>query len=172
MAVEILHDLDIEVYASLIVRPDFTRADFAALREYCRDLGLKLATFPVLTPLPGSDFYDQVRDEMITHNYDYFDFIHTLLPTRLPLKAFYEAYYRLYTSAIPWVAQLAFLSKYRLRDIPPFMHAYYRVLQRLRTAYRDYAGDGAGRDRGLPSRRGPAGRSPSRDGPGTSAGAR
>jgi hypothetical protein len=132
------------MYASLIVRPDFSRADFAGLREYCRDLGLSLATFPVLTPLPGTDFYDRVSAEMIIHDYDYFDFIHTLLPTRLPLKAFYEEYRRLHTSAIPWMAQLAFLSKYRLRDIPPFMRAYYRFLQRLGTVYRDYGPEGGG----------------------------
>jgi radical SAM superfamily enzyme YgiQ (UPF0313 family) len=140
-AVEILHNLDIEMYASLIVRPDFGRADFSALREYCRDLRLSLVTFPVLTPLPGTDLYERVRGEMITHNYDYFDFIHTLLPTRLPLKAFYEEYFRLYTGATPWVKQLTFLSKYRLRDIPPFMRGYYRFIQQLRTAYQDYGLD-------------------------------
>jgi radical SAM superfamily enzyme YgiQ (UPF0313 family) len=150
-AVEILQSLDIEMYASLIVRPDFGRADFDALREYCRDLGLSLATFPVLTPLPGTDFYERVRDEMITHNYDYYDFIHTLLPTRLPLKAFYEEYHRLYASAIPWVRGVALLSKYRLGDIPPFMRAYYRFLRQLRSAYLDYEGQGeGGRDIGAP----------------------
>jgi radical SAM superfamily enzyme YgiQ (UPF0313 family) len=147
-AVEILRSLDIEMYASLIVRPDFNKADFGALWEYCRDLGLSLATFPVLTPLPGTDFYERVRGEMITHNYDYFDFIHTLLPTRLPLKAFYEEYSRLYATAIPWARQFALLRKYRLTDIPPFMHAYYRFLRELRTAYWDYGPDGQPRGGG------------------------
>jgi radical SAM superfamily enzyme YgiQ (UPF0313 family) len=147
-AVEILLDLDIEIYASLIVRPSFSKADFRALRTYCRDLGLGLATFPVLTPLPGTDLYDQVRDEMITHNYDYFDFIHTLLPTRLPLKAFYEAYHRLYSSAIPWGKRFAHLGKYRLRDIPPFLQAYRRFLRELKRAYLDYGTDGEGEEKG------------------------
>jgi radical SAM superfamily enzyme YgiQ (UPF0313 family) len=159
-AVEILHDLDIEMYASLIVRPDFGRSDFGALREYCRDLGLSLATFPVLTPLPGTDFYTQVEGEFITHNYDYFDFIHTLLPTRLMLKAFYEEYHRLYTSAVPWTEGLALLSKYRLRDIPPFVRAYYRFLQQLKTAYRDYEPYREGEDRPALSGRIGDGRSP------------
>ena len=123
-AVEILQNLDIEVYASLIVRPSFTRSDFRALRQYCRDLGLSMATFPVLTPLPGTDFYDQVRGEMITDNYDYFDFIHTLLPTRLPLKAFYEEYYGVYSGAIPLRKRLPILAKWPLRDIPRFARSY------------------------------------------------
>lgn len=137
-AVEILLDLGIEVYASLIVRPDFSEADFGALRDYCRDLDLEVATFPVLTPLPGTDLYQEVQSEMITHNYDYFDFIHTLLPTRLPLERFYDAYHRLYTSAIPWGKRLAYLSKYCPADIPPFLRGYYRFLHQLRMAYLDY----------------------------------
>lgn len=137
-AVRILQDLDIEVYASLIVRPSFSRSDFRALRQYCRDLGLSMATFPVLTPLPGTDLYDKVRGEMITDNYDYFDFIHTLLPTRLPLKEFYEEYYQVYATAIPLTKRLPILFKWPLRDIPRFARSYNRVLRQLRTAYRDY----------------------------------
>jgi radical SAM superfamily enzyme YgiQ (UPF0313 family) len=137
-AVGILQDLNIEVYASLIVRPSFSRSDFRALRQYCRDLGLSMATFPVLTPLPGTDFYDQVRDEMITDNYDYFDFIHTLLPTKLPLQAFYEEYYQVYADAIPLRKRLPILLKWPLRDIPRFARSYKKVLRQLRTAYRDY----------------------------------
>jgi hypothetical protein len=101
---------------------------------------LGLATFPVLTPLPGTDLYEQVRSEMMTHNYDYFDFIHTLLPTRLPLEAFYEEYHQLYASAIPWGKRLAHLRKYRPIDILPLLRGYYRFLHQLRTAYLDYDG--------------------------------
>jgi radical SAM superfamily enzyme YgiQ (UPF0313 family) len=88
-AVKILHDLDIEIYASFIVRPEFDQVDFAACSQYCRDLRLNFAGFAMLTPLPGTDFYEQVSSRLITHNYDYFDFFHTLLPTALPLPAFY-----------------------------------------------------------------------------------
>ena len=56
-AVRILQDLDIDIYASFIVRPEFTHQDFAAFHQYCRDLDLTFASFAVLTPLPGTDFY-------------------------------------------------------------------------------------------------------------------
>jgi radical SAM superfamily enzyme YgiQ (UPF0313 family) len=39
-AVAILRDLDIDIYASLMLRPEFDRRDFRALRRYCRSLGL------------------------------------------------------------------------------------------------------------------------------------
>ena len=149
-AVEILLSLGIDVYASLIVRPSFRRDDFATLRAYCRDLGLALATFPVLTPLPGTDLYEEVHGEMITHNYDLFDFIHALLPTRLPLDEFYGELCRLYTSAIPFQKRLTHLRKYRLRDIPPFLRGYQRFLRQVRSAHLDHNDHGGSIEVGQP----------------------
>lgn len=141
-AVEILHHLGIEIFASFIVRPEFNRADFASFRQYCRNLALSFTTFAVLTPLPGTDLYEEVKSQLITHNYDYFDFIHTLLPTTLPLKEFYEEYYQLYRRAIPFTRSLTLLRKFPLREIPPLLFRHYRILNRLRTAYLDYEDDG------------------------------
>ena len=137
-AVRILHDLDIDIYASFILRPEFDRADFAALRQYCRQLDLNFASFAVLTPLPGTDLYEEVRGQMITHDYEYFDFNHTLLPTALPLKEFYGEYYRLYREGIPFGKQLSVLKKYPLKEIPPTLVKAYRIYNRLRGAYLDY----------------------------------
>lgn len=141
-AVRILQDLGIELYASFIVRPEFDRADFAALRQYCRDLDLSMASFAMLTPLPGTDLYEEVRDQLITHDYDYFDFNHTLLPTTLPLKEFYEKYYQLYAGAIPMTKRLEFLRRFPLREIPSMLLSSYRAFNRIRNAYQDYQDDG------------------------------
>ena len=137
-AVRILQALDIEIYASLIVRPEFTREDFAALRHYCRDLGLTFATFAVLTPLPGTDLYEEVESQLITHDYDYFDFLHTLLPTELPLKDFYREYARLFTSAIPLTRQATTLRRFSWSEVLPLMIKNVRVVNRVRRAYLDY----------------------------------
>ena len=116
-AIKILHDLGIELYASFIVRPEFTQEDSEFFRRYCRRLGLSFPTFAVLIPLPGTDFYEEVKGRMITHDYDFFDFIHTLLPTDLPLDEFYEEYYQLSTKAAsPW-KQLSTVPKYHLQDL-------------------------------------------------------
>jgi len=137
-AVQILHDLGIDLHASFILRQEFTHEDFAAFRQYCLDLDVGFATFATLTPLPGTDLYAEVHDRMLTHNYDYFDFIHTLLPTALPLKDFYEEYYQLYQKAIPFGKRLNLLRKMRLRDIPGLLRRTYRVYGQLRRAYLDY----------------------------------
>jgi radical SAM superfamily enzyme YgiQ (UPF0313 family) len=138
-AVKILQDLDIDIYASFILRPEFKKEDFSALRQYCRQLKLNFPSFAVLTPLPGTDLYDEVKDQLITQNYDYFDFIHTLLPTTLPLKEFYEEYYGLYKNAVPFSKQLLLLlRKMPLRDIPPLIKKSNRILNQLRNAYLGY----------------------------------
>jgi radical SAM superfamily enzyme YgiQ (UPF0313 family) len=137
-AVEVLQDLDIDVYASFIVRPEFRREDFAAYHSYCRRLGLNFASFSVLTPLPGTDLYDEAKDRLISNNFDYFDFIHTLLPTSLPLQEFFGELTDLYRNAIPPLKRLALLRRYALRDVLPLLAKSRRVFARLQTAHKDY----------------------------------
>jgi hopanoid C-3 methylase len=143
-AAKILADLGIEVYASFIVRPEFTKEDFAKFAPYCESLGLRFATFAVLTPLPGTDLYQEVKDRLITHNYDFVDFLHTLLPTTLPLKDFYEELYGLYQRAIPFRKRATILGKYPLKEIPSTLATSHRILKRLRTAYLDYGPEALG----------------------------
>lgn len=141
-AVKVLQALGIEIYASFIIRPEFDRADFRALGRYCRDLELSFATFAVLTPLPGTELYQQVESQLITHNYDYFDFIHTLLPTRLPLREFYREYARLFTSAFTLKSQWSLLRKFPVGEIPGTLARSLRVQGQLKGAYRDYGHSG------------------------------
>lgn len=137
-ATRILRDLDIDVYASFILRPEFDRSDFRALRDYCRRLRLDFASFGVLTPLPGTELYDEARALMLTRNYDYYDFIHTLLPTKLPLKEFYSEYYDLYAKGFSWKSRLSIFAKYPWRERLPALVGGLRVFNRLKKAYRDY----------------------------------
>jgi radical SAM superfamily enzyme YgiQ (UPF0313 family) len=137
-AVKILQDLDISIYASLIVRPDFTKNDFAELRTYIKRLKLDFAGFAVLTPLPGTDLFDEVESRLITRNYDFFDFIHTVLPTKLPLKEFYKEYLYLYKKGISRWRSLLTLRKYPLKEILPLMKKSMHIYKRFEEAYSDY----------------------------------
>jgi radical SAM superfamily enzyme YgiQ (UPF0313 family) len=126
------------VYASFILRPEFTRADFCALATYCRRLELSFASFAVLTPLPGTDLYQEVSDQLVIHDYDYFDFIHTLLPTALPLEEFYAEYRNLYARAMCLKKQLAWLRRFPLKEIPRLLVRGFRFYDRLEATYLDY----------------------------------
>jgi len=137
-AIKVLQNLGIEIHASFIVRPEFTRPDFRDFSRYCLDVGLSFASFWVLTPLPGSEFHDEVASQLITRKHEYHDCIHTLLPTALPLPEFYEELARLYKESVPFRQRLRLLSHFRWRDIPSAFFRGYRFYRRVKAAYRDY----------------------------------
>ncbi|HEY9205532.1 MAG TPA: radical SAM protein [Candidatus Methanoperedens sp.] len=137
-AVKILQSNDIEIYASFIIRPDFSEEDFKEFKEYCRGLELSFLSFAVLTPLPGTDFYEEVKDSLITTDYDLFDFIHTELPTKLPLKEFFNNLNSLYFEAKSPGKSISLMMKYPLRDIPNLIYLTMKVSKQLKNAYKDY----------------------------------
>jgi radical SAM superfamily enzyme YgiQ (UPF0313 family) len=95
-AIGFLKDIGVSVLGSLMIRPDFDEKDFDELADYVISLQVDMPIFNVLTPLPGSQLYEEQRSKMISHNYDLFDFLHTVLPTKLSLRRFYGELYHLY----------------------------------------------------------------------------
>ncbi len=141
-AVKVLKSLDIDILPTFIVRPEFNRSDFADLRNYCLDLDLNFIGFPVLTPLPGTDLYHEVKDRLITSNYDYFDFFHTLLPTTLPMKDFYRELTILYKRSRSLKNRINLMRRYPIRELPSLLRAYGDFLKRLGTLEQDYTVNG------------------------------
>lgn len=95
-ALKILDTLNINVWASFIVDPDYDLKDFRRLKEYIYDRQIKTPTFSILTPLPGTELFFELRDKLITEDYNLYDIAHSVLPTRLPLKEFYKEFCSLY----------------------------------------------------------------------------
>ena len=139
-AVQILRNLDIGVYGSFILRPEFEKRDFRELRRYCRTLGVEYPTFSVLTPLPGTDLYEDVKQDLITDDSDYIDFIHTLLPTRLPLKDFYRQYKWLLRTVLGPRRTISLLRKYPVRQAGSMVAKSFRIQKKVRNAWKDYDG--------------------------------
>lgn len=102
-ALQILRSVGIEPVASFIVDAEYSRQDFAALAEYIRKLKLKKPSFSILTPLPGTRLFEQLVGKLICRNYDLFDLMHPVLPTRLPLEEFCQEFAKLYRTAYPSV---------------------------------------------------------------------
>ncbi|MGB9791192.1 MAG: B12-binding domain-containing radical SAM protein [Thermacetogeniaceae bacterium] len=95
-AFKLLQSMGIGVYASFIVDPKFTEAGFKKLCDYVKRLGLQQSYFSILTPLPGTKLYEQLKDQLTTLNYELFDLLHAVLPTELPLSQFYQEFVNLY----------------------------------------------------------------------------
>ncbi|MDP2952271.1 MAG: hypothetical protein Q8O76_03005, partial [Chloroflexota bacterium] len=78
------------------VDPQWTAVDFDALIEYVQRWKINFPIFTILTPIPGTLFFQEKMESLISLNYGAFDFLHTVLPTKLPLEEFYANMARLY----------------------------------------------------------------------------
>lgn len=96
-AIRTLKKLGINVHSQFIVDPGFSAADFDELFQYVYDKCLGHPIFPILTPLPGTELYKETVQQLVIKDYDYYDFAHSVLPTKLNRKEFYKQVVRLYT---------------------------------------------------------------------------
>ncbi len=95
-AIHILQENGVEIAAYFLIDPNYTKGDFDALGDYVVKMNLIHPVFTVLTPFPGTDLFEKRYDDLVTHNYEKFDFFHSLFPTKLPLKEFYHYFINLY----------------------------------------------------------------------------
>ncbi len=94
-AIRILHRLDINPLAHLLVDPDFTEEDFDALADFVARTNLSHPFFVVLTPLPGTILFEEQRGR-IRSPYEHYDFLHAIVSTRLEPERFLTRFLRLY----------------------------------------------------------------------------
>jgi radical SAM superfamily enzyme YgiQ (UPF0313 family) len=99
-AIEILKELGVGFTSNFIVDPAWGREDFARLREWISEHTTYNSGFSVLTPLPGTDLWESAKGEVTTHDWEMFDIIHAVLPTKLPIEEFYEEYARLWRTTL------------------------------------------------------------------------
>ena len=95
-ALAILKELGVGYTPNFIVDPAWDREDFARLRSWIEETGAYNSGFSVLTPLPGTDLWETARAQVTTHNWEMYDIVHAVLPTKLPLEEFYDEYSRLW----------------------------------------------------------------------------
>lgn len=95
-AIEILQDNGVIIWGAFIVDPDWTDDDFKRLGDYVSAKQITHTQFTILTPLPGTQLYQDRRDELLTEDYSCFDTLHAVLPTRLGREQFYQNFADLY----------------------------------------------------------------------------
>jgi radical SAM superfamily enzyme YgiQ (UPF0313 family) len=98
-AVRVLKKIGIRISPHLIVNPESSQADFRDLYRGVCEMELFRPVFTVLTPLPGTELYEKNVDRLAIRDYDYFDFTHSVFPTKLPRKEFYLQYAKLYSQS-------------------------------------------------------------------------
>ncbi len=139
-AVKILKGLGIMLHAAFIVHPDFAADDFRRLEDEIKRLTPAEITFTVLAPSPGTKFWSDNKDRFICDPYRFYDCMHTILPTRLPLRRFYQHFGRLTSLALR-------ANPLRLQGIRVPLRDFFRAVFRgtryifaLYSIYKDYRG--------------------------------
>lgn len=88
-ALAVARGLGIDVAINLITDPGWDLEDFQRAREWAAAVP-EIVHLTVATPYPGTELFHTESRELITGDYRLFDIQHAVLPTRLPLRRFYE----------------------------------------------------------------------------------
>ena len=91
-AIEILHQLGLTIVGDFIISPDYTERQFDKLGAFVKQQKIELPMYTILTPLPGTRLYRQLRDQISIHDLDYYTLTNAVLPTRLEEELFYQRY--------------------------------------------------------------------------------
>jgi len=133
-AMEVLNRNDIDVYATIILSPTWTKDDFSRLDRFIDRLKIRFANLQPLTPLPEIEY--QIDDSHLVARRDdwaKWDLAHvTVRPTNLSVREFYAQTIRLYHRMIWRPANI-------LKNIKYPLHMQYRILRGLARVERQYA---------------------------------
>jgi len=88
-ALEIARELDFTVAINIIADPDWDERRFAIVREWALSVP-EIVHLTVNTPYPGTESWLTESRRLTSLDYRLFDVQHAVLPTTLPLRAFYE----------------------------------------------------------------------------------
>jgi radical SAM superfamily enzyme YgiQ (UPF0313 family) len=137
-AINILRDCGILLHASLMVDPDFSVEDFRRLEQVIIDLIPSEVSFTVYSPSPGTELWKKHQGEYIVDPYLYYDCMHTVLPTKLPLNLFYAHFAKLYR--IGWQHNPLRRNKVKVpfREIFRSIANGTRYIISMRNIYKDY----------------------------------
>src|SRR5450759_1602109 len=91
-AIAVAKRLGFGVTGNFIIDPDFSEEDFQALWSFLATHGIDRVGFTILTPLPGTKFFDAMRDRVEVLDWDHYDLHHVVWQPRLPLARFFELY--------------------------------------------------------------------------------
>ena len=95
-AVKVFEKNGIMVRGNYVIPPDYNHKDFEEIAEYSDRNRVVYAGYTVLTPMPGTVYYQQVKDRIIDHTYRKYNFFNSVMRTVLPHDEFHERIGRLW----------------------------------------------------------------------------
>ncbi len=92
-AIRLLRENNIQLTALFMVHPDYGLGEFLRLWRFIVSNRLDLYTISIFTPLPGSEEFGRYESKLTSVRPERFDFLHLVLPSRLPKAVFYGMFY-------------------------------------------------------------------------------
>jgi radical SAM superfamily enzyme YgiQ (UPF0313 family) len=135
-AVGIARELGYGVTGNFVIDPDWAETDFERLWSFVEKHDLGRAGFTILTPLPGTSFFDDVQPRLRAVRWSQFDMHHVLWEPRLGARRFFDLYCETWRRSIlnlsgrkswrDWARQV------RARDVPFLMRMLLRTQRMMR----------------------------------------
>jgi hopanoid C-3 methylase len=88
-ALEFARSLGISVAINIIADPDWDEERFRIVRDWCMDVP-EVVNLSINTPYPGTETWLAGQHQLNSRDYRLFDIQHAVLPTKLPLAAYYR----------------------------------------------------------------------------------
>lgn len=119
-AVKILRRYHVECYGTFILGLDWKKEDFNALAKWIKKLGLVFVNLQPLTPLRGTDMYEQYKKDFIIREdeYEKWDLAHLVVrPSKISIRKYYlytmMLYYKIMVNP---KSAIYMIKKYGLHD--------------------------------------------------------
>jgi len=121
-AIRVARELGYGVTGNFIIDPDFDQADFEYLWSFLDEHRLYRVGFTILTPLPGTYYFEQMKSRLLVSDWSQFDLHHLLWQPRLGVERFFELYCESWRRSVLNIAGKKkwwqWLRQVRVRDIP------------------------------------------------------
>ena len=91
-AIQVARSLDYGVTGNFIIDPDYAEEDFEGLWAFLEENRLFRVGFTILTPLPGTHYFEQLKSRLEVFDWNQYDLHHLLWRPRLPVERFFELY--------------------------------------------------------------------------------
>jgi radical SAM superfamily enzyme YgiQ (UPF0313 family) len=135
-AVKLARSLGVGVTGNFVVDPDWDEADFERTWAFVREHRLARAGYTLLTPLPGTELFEQRKDRMTGQPWFKYDMHHALWRPRLGERRFFELYAETWRRSVlnlrgdkslaDWLAQV------KLREAPDLARMLLRTQRMMR----------------------------------------
>jgi hopanoid C-3 methylase len=134
-AIAVCRRIGLGITGNFICDPDWDEADFERLWAFLDRHKLDHVGFTVLTPLPGTDYFDEVRPKIREPDWSHYDMHHLLWEPRLGRRRFFELFAQTWRrtalNARGARSLWSYVKQVRPRDLP-FM---LRVLKQSRRLF-------------------------------------